>query len=208
MVAIAEPRPKTQKSFAELHGVDKTLVFNTWQGLLAASAETISTVGKRLADAVLIAVQDYLHAEVAVAFAAQGYHILCEKPMATDIQDCIKMENAIKNKGIVFGMGHGMYIQRFSLHGTLSSLLCLVMRYSPYSREITEIVRSGSLGELINITQIEPVGFYHFAHSYVRGNWSNEKSSSFALMTKCCQYVLCSYIYFRFHFFTLLLQRH
>lgn len=64
-----------------------------------------------------------------------------------------------------------------------------VMRYSPYSREITDIVRSRSLGDLVNIVQIEPVGYYHFAHSYVRGNWASEKQSSFSLMTKCCQCV-------------------
>jgi hypothetical protein len=36
---------------------------------------------------------------------------------------------------------------------------------------------------------VEPVGYYHFAHSYVRGNWGEENKSSFSLMTKCCQYV-------------------
>jgi len=61
------------------------------------------------------------------------------------------------------------------------------MRYSHYSKEITEIVRSGALGKLVNIVQIEPVGYYHFAHSYVRGNWASEAKSSFSLMTKCCQ---------------------
>ncbi|KDR83569.1 hypothetical protein GALMADRAFT_235816 [Galerina marginata CBS 339.88] len=178
VVAIAEPRPKTQKQFAALHNVDKTLVFDTWQDLHAASAETISTIGKRLADAVIIAVQDHLHAEVAVAFAEQGYHILCEKPMATSIQDCLKIETAVKDAGMIFGMGH-------------------VMRYSPYSQEITEIVRSGNLGELINVVQVEPVGYYHFAHSYVRGNWSNEKASSFSLMTKSCHDIdlLCHWFY-------------
>ncbi|EDR12932.1 uncharacterized protein LACBIDRAFT_183239 [Laccaria bicolor S238N-H82] len=167
VVAIAEPRPQTQKHFAKLHKVDQTLVFDTWQDLHAASAETISTIGKRLADAVLIAVQDNLHLEVAVAFAQQGYHILCEKPMATSVEDCINMENAIKEAGTIFGMGH-------------------VMRYSPYSKEITEIVRSGALGELINVVHVEPIGYYHFAHSYVRGNWSTEKECSFSLMTKSC----------------------
>ncbi|KAF8165181.1 hypothetical protein B0H34DRAFT_671092 [Crassisporium funariophilum] len=178
VVAIAEPRPKTQKHFADLHKVDNTLVFSTWQDLHAASAETISTVGRRLADAVLIAVQDHLHAEVVAAFADQGYHILCEKPMATSVEDCIKMEAAVKKAGTIFGMGH-------------------VMRYSPYSQEITEIVRSGALGELINVVQIEPVGYYHFAHSYVRGNWSREAASSFSLMTKSCHDIdmLCHWFY-------------
>lgn len=107
MVAIAEPRPKTQENFATLYKVDKTLVFATWQELHAASAETISTIGKRLADAVIIAVQDNMHLEVTLAFAEQGYHILCEKPMATSLEDCIKMESAIKKAGTIFGTGHG-----------------------------------------------------------------------------------------------------
>lgn len=92
---------------ADNHSVDHTLVFNTWQELHAASADTIKTIGKRLADAVIIAVQDHMHLEVALAFADQGYHILCEKPMATSLGDCIKMEAAVKKAGIIFGMGHG-----------------------------------------------------------------------------------------------------
>jgi len=47
------------------------------------------------------------------------------------------------------------------------------------------IIDSGELGQLINVVQVEPVGFYHFAHSYVRGNWSSEQESSFVLLTKC-----------------------
>jgi predicted dehydrogenase len=107
VVAIADPRPRTQKHFAATHNVDQTLVFSTWQELHAASAETINTIGKRLADAVVIAVQDHMHLEVVLAFAEQGYHILCEKPMATSLEDCIKMEVAVKKAGIIFGMGHG-----------------------------------------------------------------------------------------------------
>lgn len=91
-----------------LHDVDKSLVFKTWKDFHAASAETIKTVGKRLADALVIAVQDHMHCEVVQAFAEQGYHILCEKPMATSIEDCIKMSAAVKKAGIIFGMGHGM----------------------------------------------------------------------------------------------------
>ena len=107
MVAIAEPRPQTRTQFANAHSVDKTLVFNSWEELLQASAETIKTVGKRLADAVIVAVQDQMHKEVVLAFAAQGYHILCEKPMSTNIQDCVNIEAAVKKAGIIFGMGHG-----------------------------------------------------------------------------------------------------
>ncbi|KAJ3550635.1 hypothetical protein NMY22_g352 [Coprinellus aureogranulatus] len=149
---------------------DHALVFTTWEDMVEASANALNTVGKRLADAVLVAVQDQMHLQVAAAFAKQGYHILCEKPMATTAEECIAMEEVVKEAGVIFGMGH-------------------VMRYSPYTEEISDIIASGALGELVNAVHVEPVGYYHFAHSYVRGNWRNERGSSFALLTKCCQYV-------------------
>jgi len=108
-----------------------------------------------------------MHAELVVAFAAQGYDILCEKPLATSVEHCLRIEEAVKKAGIIFGLGH-------------------VLRYSPYTRAITALVRSENLGQLVNIQHIEPVGHWHFAHSYVRGHWSKESESSFSLMTKSC----------------------
>jgi hypothetical protein len=72
IIAIAEPRVKTRESFASTYEVDKTLVFESWQELHAASAETLQTVGTRLADAVIVAVQDHMHKDVVLAFAAQA----------------------------------------------------------------------------------------------------------------------------------------
>ena len=128
IVAVAEPRPKTRAMMAKEHSVDGSLIFNSWKDFHAASAETIATIGKRLADAVLIAVQDHMHAELVEAFAAQGYHILCEKPMATSVEHCLRIEDSIKNAGVIFGMGHGAHIftsEELKLTFTSSALLSL-----------------------------------------------------------------------------------
>lgn len=77
----------------------------------------------------------------------------------------------------------GTHTLRSSLRGMMHTA---VMRYSPYNIAIKAILDSGVLGDIINVQHIEPVGFEHFAHSYVRGNWRNEESTSFSLMTKCC----------------------
>lgn len=107
VVAIAEPRPATRKQFAEQHHVDQSLVFETWEQLLAASQDTLDATGRRLADAVLVTVQDDMHLDVTKAFAKQSYHILCEKPMATTAEGCVEMAVAVEKAGIIFGMGHG-----------------------------------------------------------------------------------------------------
>jgi predicted dehydrogenase len=108
IVAVAEPRPKAREMFVAAHGIDGTLVFHDWHDLLYAAKQTATTLpGTRLADAVLVAVQDAMHMEVVLAFAALGYPILCEKPMATSVEDCLQMHAAVKKSGIIFGMGHG-----------------------------------------------------------------------------------------------------
>ena len=85
------------------------LAFTTWQEFHVASCESIKSNGQHLADAVVVAVQDSLHKEVVLAFAEQGYHVLCEKPMATNIEDCIRIARAIKEANVIFGMGHGVF---------------------------------------------------------------------------------------------------
>ncbi len=128
VVAIAEPRPQTRALFTDRYGVDDSLVFETWEQFHKASAENIQTIGKRLADAVIIAVHDHMHAELVEAFAAQGYDILCEKPMATSIEHCLQIEAAVKKAGIIFGVGHGVLMppaQRMALSSEILIEKCV-----------------------------------------------------------------------------------
>lgn len=98
--------------------------YESWEPLFARG---------RIADALLITVLDDLHAELVSAFAPRGYHILCEKPMATSVQDCVKMVKEVELSGAgIFGIGH-------------------VLRYSPYNRAVKEVIDSGVLGEIVNI---------------------------------------------------------
>lgn len=64
--------------------------------------------------------------------------------------------------------------------------VCHVLRYSPANRKISTLIASGAIGEVVSINHTEPVGYYHFAHSFVRGNWRNEAEAAPALLAKCC----------------------
>ncbi|KAK1925438.1 putative NAD-binding Rossmann fold oxidoreductase [Papiliotrema laurentii] len=158
VVAVAEPRPVRRKVTAAAHAIPSDMQFSDWRDLLALG---------RIADTVFICVMDQMHAELVKEFSKQGYHIFCEKPMATTVPECVQMVKDVRQSDKVFGMGH-------------------VLRYSKYNQAIKDIIDSGAIGEIVNIQHIEPIGDHHFTHSYVRGNWHKESETSFSLMTKCC----------------------
>jgi predicted dehydrogenase len=64
--------------------------------------------------------------------------------------------------------------------------VCHVMRYTPYTEAVKRVVDGGALGQVVGVEHLEPVGWWHFAHSYVRGNWRREGGSGPSLLTKCC----------------------
>ena len=121
----------------------------------------------KLADAICICTPDSMHKDPAVAFADKGYHILLEKPMAINIDDCRTICTAVKKSGVLMAV-------------------CHVLRYTQRNRTIKRIIEDGVIGRIQGIQQLEPVGYWHQAHSYVRGNWRNEAESTFMLLSKSC----------------------
>lgn len=53
-------------------------------------------------EAVLIMVPHYLHRDIVVEVAESGKHIICEKPMATTLEECDDMIAATKKAGVKF----------------------------------------------------------------------------------------------------------
>jgi len=57
-------------------------------------------------DAVVIATPDHWHARMAIEAARSGKHIYLEKCMTHSPEEAIQVRNAVKEKGIVFQLGH------------------------------------------------------------------------------------------------------
>lgn len=161
VVAIADEKPLRRRSMQSRFPdcISSRDLFEDWEGL--------ASIGKRIADAVVLSLPDRLHKVAAVAMGSLGYHLLLEKPMATTLEDCFDIVETAEKNGCLFAV-------------------CHVLRYTPYSRLMKELIASGTLGTITHIQHLEPIGYYHFAHSYVRGNWRNEATSSFSLLTKSC----------------------
>ncbi|HEY2079914.1 MAG TPA: Gfo/Idh/MocA family oxidoreductase, partial [Streptosporangiaceae bacterium] len=115
VVAVAEPRQVRRDRFAAAHGIGTAHAAGDWRQL---------AVRERFADAVLVCTQDRMHAEPVEAFAALGYHVLVEKPMAPDEQTCRRIVAAAERAGVMLAVGH-------------------VMRYTPYTAAVKQIVDSG-----------------------------------------------------------------
>ena len=113
----------------------------------------------------VIATQDTEHAEPAAALAEIGYHVLLEKPMAATEPDATRIVEAARTAGVVLAV-------------------CHVLRYTPYARRLGRILDSGLLGDVVTVEHLEPVGWWHQAHSYVRGAWGREAESSPMLLAK------------------------
>ncbi|XP_072012280.1 putative oxidoreductase YteT isoform X2 [Engystomops pustulosus] len=158
IVGVADPRSCTREVLKKMHHIDEDKFFDDWR-------EAVKL--EKFADAVIIATPDRLHKDPAIAFAKKGYHILLEKPMAIDPEDCREIVRACKENNVILAVGH-------------------VMRYHPVSRKIKELLDSGAIGDIVHIQHLEPIGHWHFAHSYVRGNWRNEEESTFSLLAKSC----------------------
>ena len=158
VVAVAEPREFQRGRLVQQHKIAPENIFADWRQFAKRD---------KLADAVIIATQDNEHTEPALALAAKGYHILLEKPMAPTAEECRLIETAVEKNQLIFGV-------------------CHVLRYTPFTIQLKKIIDSGAIGEIVNIQHLEPVGYWHQAHSFVRGNWRNSKESNFMLLAKSC----------------------
>ena len=65
----------------------------------AGSQELIETSG---VDAVIICTPPNLHRDIAIAAIAGGLHVLCEKPLAATLADCLAIERAAAGSDLVF----------------------------------------------------------------------------------------------------------
>jgi hypothetical protein len=186
--AVAEPRPYNRQEFGEtfIWGEGKTPAegqeFSDWRDWLKWEQARRQKVEQGIpgvpegVDGVFVCALDEMHVEIMCAIAPLNLHVLCEKPLATSLEDCLTIYRAFVPRGKedsapskVFSIGH-------------------VLRYSPHNMRLRRLLLTDRvIGDIVSIEHTEPVGWWHFSHSYVRGNWRREtKEGVGSLLTKSC----------------------
>ena len=160
MVGIAEPNPARRDAMRSEHGLALAAAVADWRELLDASD------GSR-PDVVVVATPDREHAAPAVAALARDLHLLLEKPIGPTLADVRSVgEAAAASQGTV--------------------TVAHVLRSTTFFAAIKRALDEGWIGELVTITHAEHIGYWHYAHSYVRGNWRSAATSSPMILAKAC----------------------
>jgi predicted dehydrogenase len=147
IVAVADPDEGRRQRFARRYSLSDADCHPGWEELFA---------GPRLADYAIIATGDTHHVEPTIAALDAGYHVLLEKPMALDGDDCERIVTAAERADRVVA-------------------ICHVYRYSHLFARLHEVIAAGELGDVVTIQLSENVAFWHYAHSYVRGHTRNSR---------------------------------
>ena len=158
IVAIADIDPAKVQDVAKEYNIPEEMCFSSAEELIAQ---------EKLADVMFITTQDKQHVGQAIPALRKGYHLLLEKPISPDLDECreiVKVANECERKVIV----------------------CHVLRYTPIYSKLKDVIDSGIVGDIVSVMSIENVGYWHQAHSFVRGNWRNSNTTSPMILQKCC----------------------
>ncbi len=158
LVGMADPMEKKRKLYMKQFGLTADQCYEGWEEILSKP---------KMADFAIIATVDNMHFEPAMRAIELGYNLLLEKPVANTERECVTIANAAKAKGV-------------------KVLVCHVLRYTPFYKRVKSIVKSGLIGEVMSVDQVEGIGDVHFSHSYVRGNWHTTKTAAPMLLAKSC----------------------
>lgn len=159
IVGIAEPILEKREKIVERFNIKPEYEFNTWETLLEK---------EKFCDAVIICTNDYMHYEPTKKALEKGYNVLLEKPMSNKLDEILKIKELTE------------------IYNDRVFMICHVLRYTPFFNAIKDVIDSGKIGDVITIQYTENVGYFHMAHSFVRGNWRNVEETSPLILAKSC----------------------
>ncbi|MCE8002836.1 Gfo/Idh/MocA family protein [Billgrantia ethanolica] len=127
--AFASDPERSRAAATELH-VAEERAYPDYRTM--AEAERLRQDG---IDVVAIVTPNHLHFDVARTFLEAGIHVICDKPMTTNLEDAQSLAELVEHSGLFFGLTHN-----YSGH--------------PLVRQARDMVAAGELGEL-RVVQVE-----------------------------------------------------
>jgi predicted dehydrogenase len=134
--AFSSDAMKSRRQGEQLY-LDPTRVYGSWREMI--EGERKLPEGERI-DFVTIVTPNVAHFEIAKGFVEAGFHVVCDKPMTTTLEDAESLCRLVKKHDTVFALTHN---------------------YTGYPmvKQARELVRQGKLGEIRKIVAEYPQGW-------------------------------------------------
>ncbi len=147
--------PEKSKASAAAFGIAEDRAYGSYQELL--DAESRLPADQRV-NFVSVATPNFTHCEIACAAMEAGFHVVCDKPMTTNLEDAERMMATVSNTGRVFALTHN---------------------YSgyPLMRQAREMIANGELGDVIAVRATYVQGWMHGMDpkaEQARGAWKSD----------------------------------
>lgn len=159
IIAVVEKRKGRREVFKQKYKIKDEYVFENLELFLKKD---------KIVDSVIITSGDDSHYEHAKLLIEKGYNVFIEIPVANTLDRLVHLNDLCEeNKENVF---------------VASNLL----RYNHVINKLKDIIETKELGELINIQYNDNIGYWKFAHDYIRGSWRNSSDTSPLILNKGC----------------------
>ena len=112
-------------------------------------------------DAVAVVTNDNMHAQISIAAARRGLHVLCEKPLATNLADAKRMLAAVKRAGA-------------------TNMVNFSYRDSSGVQQAAKVIAKGAIGRIIHV---EASYLQSWLVAKTWGDWRTTESLTWRLST-------------------------
>ena len=106
---------------------------------------------------VSVCTPDHLHTEPVLAALKAGKHVFCEKPLATSLDDCRRIVEAVDRSGVKFLTGQ-------------------ILRFAPLFRSLKKLYESGTIGKAV----FAESDYLHDIR-FLLGGWRSDPASQWDL---------------------------
>lgn len=158
IAAVAEPNDEARALFQREFTLDEKACFRSYNELLGSGIKL---------DGAFITTPPSSHADITCAFLEAGIPVFLEKPMATNIEDALKIVRIARKTGTLIQIGFNC-------------------RYAPFFVKIKEIVSSGQIGEILSLEWKEILTPYHWSTYCWHPSYNKRNVIGSWLLEKCC----------------------
>lgn len=158
VVAVADLDPRKVQKAKQLYHIPEENCFSSGEEMLEK---------EKLADVMVVSTMDRQHVGHAIPALKKGYNIMMEKPISPELSKCREILEVAKD-----------------CPGKI--IVCHVLRYTMFYNTLKKLIASGKIGDVVSVCANENVGYWHQAHSFVRGNWRNSQETSPMILQKSC----------------------